>query len=130
MRSGWPCRCSLAFTRCRKGRTSARHARESRGSPFLIEELVRSNSHNAGRPEGDTLATLTLSQMVVQRMDRLTPDARLLLEVMAVGGRPLPVSVIAEASGTGERAETAIAAARARRFLRTGNFATGARSSR
>jgi hypothetical protein len=101
-------------------RTARAAARESRGSPFLIEELVRSNSHNAGRPEGDTLATLTLSQMVVQRMERLTADARLLLEVMAVGGRPLPVSVIAEASCTGERAEAAIAAARARRFLRTG----------
>jgi serine/threonine protein kinase len=103
-------------------------ARESQGSPFLVGELVRHNMNLlAGQPEGvsarpggATLDVLTLSQMVAQRMDRLSDDARRLLEVVAVGGRPLPVVVAAQASGTDERAEEAIAAARARRFLRTG----------
>ncbi len=102
-------------------RTARAAARESAGSPFLIEELVRSNSSLADRPQGDTLATLTLDQMVAQRLDRLPDDARLLLEVMAVGGRPLPVFVVAEASGVGgAEIDKAIAAVRARRFLRTG----------
>jgi serine/threonine protein kinase len=103
-------------------------ARESQGSPFLVGELVRHNMNMlAGQPErvsvrpgGATLDALTLSQMVAQRLDRLSDDARRLLEVVAVGGRPLPVLVAAQASGTGERAEEAIASARARRFLRTG----------
>src|SRR5208282_125760 len=94
--------------------------RESRGSPFLIEELVRSNVSVMGRPEGDTLTTLTLGQLVAERVERLTGNARCLLELVAVSGRPVPVSVIAEASGTGDEVERAIAAARARRFLRTG----------
>jgi serine/threonine protein kinase/tetratricopeptide (TPR) repeat protein len=100
-------------------RTARAAARESRGSPFLIEELVRSNASIVGRPDGETLTTLTLAQMVMQRLERLTDDARLLLEVVAVGGRPLPVSVVAQASGTAD-VEKAIAAGRARRFLRTG----------
>ena len=39
---------------------------------------------------------------------------------MALGGRPLPVAVIAQASGCGEAVDQAIGAARARRLLRTG----------
>ncbi len=101
-------------------RTARAAARESRGSPFLVEELVRHNVNIAGRPEGDTLDGLSLEQMVAQRLERLPDDARRLLEVVAVGGRPLPVSVIAQASGAGDGVERAIAAAHARRFLRTG----------
>jgi hypothetical protein len=101
-------------------RTARAVARESRGSPFLIEELVSGNLSAESGPPGTTLAVLSLERMVAQRLELLPDAARLLLEVVAVGGRPLPVSVIAQASGTGDRIEEAIAAARARRFLRTG----------
>ncbi len=101
-------------------RTARAAARESRGSPFLVEELVRHNVNLLAREDGATLDALTLGQMVAQRLDRLTPDARRLVEIVAVGGRPLPVSVIAQASGIGDEVENAIAAARARRLLRTG----------
>jgi serine/threonine protein kinase/tetratricopeptide (TPR) repeat protein len=101
-------------------RTARAVARESRGNPFLIEELVRSNAHIVDRPEGETLATLTLGQMVAQRLERMTDDARLLLELVAVGGRPVSMSVIARASGISGGVENAVAAARARRFVRTG----------
>jgi serine/threonine protein kinase/tetratricopeptide (TPR) repeat protein len=101
-------------------RTARAVAREARGSPFLVEELVRSNAGAAGRPEGETLPTLTLGEMVAHRLDRLTDEARLVVEIVAVGGRPLPVSIVAQASETGDAVERAIAAARARRFLRTG----------
>jgi hypothetical protein len=102
-------------------RTARAAARESGGNPFLIEELVRSNSNIVNRPAGETLTTLTLDQMVAQRLERLPDEARLLLEVLAVGGRPLPVSVVADASRlVGAQVEKAIASARARRLLRTG----------
>ncbi len=101
-------------------RTARAAARESRGSPFLVEELVRHNVNLAHREDGATLEALTLAQMVAQRLDRLPDDARRLCEVVALGGRPLPVAVIAQASGCGEAVDQAIGAARARRLLRTG----------
>ncbi len=95
-------------------------ARESRGSPFLIEELARTNRSALGREGGDTLQALTLARLVSDRLDWMSPAARRLLEIVAIGGRPLPVSVVAEASGLGDGAEEAIAAGRARRFLHAG----------
>ncbi len=90
-------------------------ARDSGGSPFLIEELARYEPARRGRAVG-------LEELVSSRLAELSDDARLMLEVIAVGGRPLPVSVVAEASGLGrERAVgEAMAIARAHRFVRTG----------
>jgi eukaryotic-like serine/threonine-protein kinase len=101
-------------------RTARAVARESRGNPFLVEELVRSNRSLTASSEGSTLAVLTLEQMVSERLDRLPDPARRLLEIIAVGGRPLPVSLVARASGIGEGIEEAIALVRARRFLHAG----------
>jgi serine/threonine protein kinase len=99
-------------------RTARAVARESRGSPFLVEELVRSN-RVLPMGEGPTLAVLTLDQMVSERLEHLPPSARALLEVAAVGGRPLPVSVVGYAAGS--RAPDAdVEIGVAQRFLRTG----------
>ena len=70
-------------------RTARAVARESRGSPFLIEELVRSNR---GTPAdaGATLAVVTLDQMVGQRLERVSADVRRFTEMVAVAGRPIP----------------------------------------
>ena len=100
-------------------RTARAVARESRGSPFLIEELVRSN-RGAQSATGATLAVLTLDQMVAERLDRLPDPARNLIEIVAVGGRPLPVSVVAEASEAATSVNEIIGFLGARRFLRTG----------
>jgi serine/threonine protein kinase len=101
-------------------RTAKAVARESRGNPFLVEELVRSNLGEAAGREGETLAVMTLGQMVNQRVSRLPDVARKALEVVAVGARPLPVTVVGNASGAGAQVEDAIALARAKRFVRTG----------
>ncbi len=100
-------------------RTARAVARESRGSPFLIEELVRTN-RGASSNTGATLAVLTLEQMVGERLARLPDEARRMLEIVAVGGRPLPVSVVAEASGLQGSVNEVIAFVSARRFVRTG----------
>jgi serine/threonine protein kinase/tetratricopeptide (TPR) repeat protein len=88
-------------------------ARESGGSPFLIEELAPSALSVDG-------GAVNLQQVVSRRLAALSDDARRMLEVIAVGGRPLPVSVVAEASGIQGSLADAIAAARANSFLRTG----------
>jgi tetratricopeptide (TPR) repeat protein len=92
-------------------------ARESRGSPFLVEELVRSN---LGAAADATLAVTTLDRMVSQRLDRLSADARTVVEIVAVGGRPLPTAVVGEASGVEGPVDEVIAFLGARRFTRTG----------
>ena len=100
-------------------RTARAVARESRGSPFLIEELVRSN-RGAVSATGATLAVLTLDQMVSERLERLPEPTRRLLEIVAVGGRPLPVSIVAAASKVEDTVNEVIGFLSARRFLRTG----------
>jgi serine/threonine protein kinase len=93
-------------------------AREARGSPFLIEELSRSNQGKAS-PSGSTLAVLTLDQMVVERLDRLSDSARSVVEMVAVDGRPVPVPLLARASGLAE-IDPALTLLAARRFVNTG----------
>jgi serine/threonine protein kinase len=100
-------------------RTARAVARESRGNPFLIGELVRSNRVSAAAP-GATLAVLTLDRMVGERLDRLSDEARRLVEVVAVGGRPLPVSVVAKAADVQGTVNEVVAFLSGRRFVRTG----------
>jgi serine/threonine protein kinase len=71
-------------------------AREAKGSPFLVKELVRGNQVPT---KGATLARLTLAEIVGDRLERLSNGARRLAEVVAIAGRPLPLSVFAAACG-------------------------------
>ena len=88
-------------------------ARESGGSPFLLAELSRGEPARGG-------GGVKLEEVVSLRRADLSDDARRILEVIAVGGRPLPVSVVALAAGTRGPPGEAIGAARAHRFVRTG----------
>jgi serine/threonine protein kinase len=102
-------------------------ANESGGSPFLIEELARSASARDGkvRPQGLSGArgSVTLEAMVSARLSKLSARARQFLELVAIGGRPLEVSLIAEAAGIDdedERDEDVVSQLQAHRFVRTG----------
>ena len=102
-------------------RTAQAVARESRGSPFLVQELARSNAAaSGGRGEGQTLSALTLEEMVSQRLERLSDEARRVIEIVAVGGRPLPVPVVARAASVLGNIHETIAHLGARRFARAG----------
>jgi eukaryotic-like serine/threonine-protein kinase len=93
-------------------------ARESGGSPFLVEELVRSHQNIA--PPGGAAEAMTLEQSVGARVSRLSPGPRRLLEMIAVGGRPLPVATVADAAEVDTGVDDAIALLRACRFVRVG----------
>jgi eukaryotic-like serine/threonine-protein kinase len=93
--------------------------RESRGSPLLVEELVRSRRSDAST-DGAALGDVTLDQIVGERLDRLPEGARRLVEVVAVAGRPLAVTTFAAASGIGEDVDNMITLLEAQRFLRSG----------
>jgi tRNA A-37 threonylcarbamoyl transferase component Bud32/tetratricopeptide (TPR) repeat protein len=100
-------------------RVAAAIAREGRGSPFLIEELARAQGDSAGTA-GQTLKVPTLHQMIADRVARVPENARRLIEVIAVGGRPLPVAVVGAAAGVQERVNETVAFLGARRFARIG----------
>jgi serine/threonine protein kinase len=72
--------------------------REAHGSPLLIQELVR--SYRDGGDGGQTPAAMTLEQVIAERLEALSPQARTLAEVVAVAGRPLPLATFAAASGS------------------------------
>jgi hypothetical protein len=70
-------------------------ARESKGSPLLIEELAR--SQGAGSARGALPAGMTLARVVSERLARLPAAGRALAELTAVGGRPLPLATLSAA---------------------------------
>ena len=100
-------------------RTARAVAREARGSPFLIEELVRSNRAQSTQT-GATLGVLTLAQIVGERLARLPPGARCLAEVVAVGGRPLAFSTLADACGEVSITDDDVELLRSERIVRAG----------
>jgi serine/threonine protein kinase len=98
-------------------------AHESGGSPFLLEELARAASAYHRIAMGDTLLpkpAVSLDQMLAARVSRLPEDARRLLEVIAVSGRPLPVATVGAAAEAGDSVTQLVAALRTRRFVRAG----------
>jgi serine/threonine protein kinase/tetratricopeptide (TPR) repeat protein len=97
-------------------RTAEAIGRESGGSPFLVEELARSA---AGRLSEARDAKVTLEQMVGERLAALPTEARRLVEIIAVGGRPLPVSAVRDAARV-EVADDVIALLQRRHFVRPG----------
>ncbi len=93
--------------------SAASIARESGGSPLLIEELARCEPPRRGY-------AVKLDELVSRRLAALSGEARRMLDVVSVGGRPLPLSVVAEASGVQGGLGEAIAMAREHGFVRTG----------
>lgn len=102
--------------------TATAVARESGGSPFLVEELAL----NAGAlladqgVSGPTLVSVTLEEMVRDRLALLPDGARRLLEIIAVAGRPLHLEMVRDASGSPEAADEIISLLEAHRFVRAG----------
>ncbi len=96
-------------------------ALEAGGSPFLIDELTRGATAQQRLARSESASghlTVSLDEILDQRAARLPADARRLLEVVAVGGRPLPVSIVGVAAGAEALAPQLIALLRGGRFVR------------
>ncbi len=108
----------------RAQRTADAITLESSGSPFLVDELARSVSgpHRVARSEDTSpgIVTVSLEQMVKARLARLPEREIRLLRIVAVAGRPLPISIAADAAGVHDAVDEAVSLVRARRFVRTG----------
>jgi hypothetical protein len=99
-------------------------ARESGGSAFLIEELVRTfvakrEKEGPGAASAG-LGSVTLENMVAERMSLLDASARRFVEVVVVCGRPVELTLAGDAAAIYERVDEIVATLRARGFVRTG----------
>ena len=92
-------------------------ARESGGSPLLLEELAR--SHHGIPAAGAITGPMSLEHFVSARLEGLPDDARHLFELVALAGRPLPTALLAAAAHI-QGGEDQVEALRARRFVRIG----------
>ena len=92
--------------------------RESGGSPFFIDELVRYTqidpSNIIEKP-----STITLEQVILARVGQLPTSAQNLLEVLAIAGQPLKRSVAKQASEIENEEQTALVFLRANHLIRT-----------
>ena len=90
---------------------------EARGNPLFLGELARwandrkGSAHDAG--------TLSLEKVILDRVSRLSDDARGLLETLSVAGGPLTHAVAANASHLASRLRTHALALRSARLVVT-----------
>lgn len=91
---------------------------EANGNPFFIGELARyANEH----PEWLTASTrrFDLDEVLWSRVARLTPNARAVLEIVSIAGRPLRNMYWREALQPSERDPQAMALLRHERLIRS-----------
>jgi len=84
--------------------------RETEGNPLFLTELARAGA--------DAGPSATLADLLQQRVTRLSDDARALLTVTAVSGRPIPVVVASRAAGLKDET-AALTSLRVDRMVRT-----------
>lgn len=86
-------------------------ARESRGSPLFLEQLVAAQAEGRAAP--------TLAEVVLARIDALPEDARRVLEVLAVAAQPVEAEVVREVAGVASLNAPAVRTLTTARLVRT-----------
>lgn len=103
--------------------------REARGSPFFVHELARYSSAaplEAPLDAASAASAATLDEVIWARVTRLPERTRALLEVVAVSGRPLELTLARQAVSLGGEEQQALVVLRAGRLLRSrGSAAAG-----
>ncbi len=97
-----------------------RVARESRGSPYFVHELVTYTRD----PNTDETTSGDLDSMLANRVARLSLPAQRLLQIVALAGKPVPLDNAFDAAALADEAPAALGVLRAEHLVRT----TGAES--
>lgn len=82
------CRERLSLHSSAPPRLVERIVEEARGNPFLAQQLVALALAKLARGESD-LENLSVEELVLRTVTLLSPEARALLQVLAIAGRPL-----------------------------------------
>lgn len=96
-------------------------ARESAGNPFFIDELVRSIQQGVvEEANGDADSAVTKLEALIQtRVARLPLEARRLIEVLSVAGKPHHLAVVRSIVELGTREQDLLAVLRKGHLIRT-----------
>ena len=92
------CEPRLSLRTPRRAELIERIVHEAQGSPFLASQLIALAEVKSLRGDTD-LHTLSLDLMVAQTSAMLADDAKKLLVLLAVAGRPMPPKVALQAAG-------------------------------
>jgi tetratricopeptide (TPR) repeat protein len=98
-------------------------AAASGGHPFLLVQLASHFEPGLTRPDaggaaGSETGTVAVTVAIGRILDRLSAPARRLLELIAVAGRPLPQSAVADAAAVGVHEVDVLAPLAAARLVR------------
>jgi len=93
-------------------------ARESAGNPFFLNELVRYTALGIAQADAELQAP-TLDEAIQARISQLPQQARQLLEVIAVAGRPVRFEEAKRAAGVSVGEQTLLALLRNEHLLST-----------
>ncbi len=94
---------------------ATRIVKEAEGNPFLLEQMV----HYVALPRADGRRGPTLDEMLEERLHGLPAGAREFLTTLAICGRPMTASLVAEASGLTGDERPVVTKLRATNFVRT-----------
>ncbi len=95
-------------------------AAEAEGVPFFITELVQHLRTRTARPAGGARAqSLSLDQVILDRIAGMPDDAQRLLQVLSVAAGPIEQGVAIQAAGLPNGDRSAMLALRAARLIRT-----------
>jgi tetratricopeptide (TPR) repeat protein/predicted Ser/Thr protein kinase len=95
-----------------------RIAREAHGSPFLVTQLTALAQTKLASGDSDPQA-LSIDELVLQTSTLLSPDAKQVLAVLAVGGRPMMPKIVLRAAGVRRDGRAVVHALRGLNLVRT-----------
>jgi len=93
-------------------------ARESRGNPLFIDELVKHIQSGECADRSDSIGEIDLDEVLWARIKRQPDEARRLLATIAVSGRPIRQPLAFQASELGSGGRVALASLRTARLVR------------
>lgn len=89
--------------------TVMRIAKQAQGNPLLVNELVHFAAHNVEDSRTGSFESITVDEIVQLRIVRLAPQTRMVVQTLAVAGRPTSIDELEHAVDIGEELRPAIA---------------------